>query len=181
MILLLESYILWKDKSQPLPETYKPQSEEHFYLCFGLVVIEKLLFLLLFRIWSRILHLGNVIEIGSAGGELEFCMRTLKSLALASIAKFFLIPIMIWNNNTIEMGILVHLALVMGYYGLCLISVYSGWSSASYLLFESLFKISFSLVLVNVSRKQATIAILLIIMIKTVIYESITSYLLRII
>lgn len=141
--MLLESYILWKDKT--LTESYVIQSEEHFYLCFGFVLIgiiilfwdkylvndicsillaEKLLFLLLLRIWTQILYYGNMTERKS--NEQLLSMQILKSLTLASIAKFLLLPIMIWNNNTNETGILIHLALVTGYYGLCLINVYSG-------------------------------------------------------
>lgn len=58
--------------------------------------------------------------------EKQISMEILKSLTLASIAKFLLLPIMIWNTNTNEIGILIHLALVTVYYGLCLINVYSG-------------------------------------------------------
>lgn len=58
--------------------------------------------------------------------EPTFTDNLVKTVTLGSIAKFFLLPIVIWHSNTTEFGVMLHLILVTGYYFSCLTQAYSG-------------------------------------------------------
>lgn len=49
-----------------------------------------------------------------------------KTITIANLGKFLLLPIMIWKDNTTEFGLSIHYLLVMGYFLLSFIHVYSG-------------------------------------------------------
>jgi hypothetical protein len=53
----------------------------------------------------------------------------IKGITLASIGKFFFLPIMIWKDNSTETGVAIHLGLVFGYFLLSLVHVHSGMYS----------------------------------------------------
>lgn len=81
---------------------------------------------MLLRILSIVFVYSESTNIKKYDSEKSFLYHLMKSIILASIAKFFLIPIVIWNNNTTDLGVMLHLVLVNGYYFLSLLNVYSG-------------------------------------------------------
>lgn len=58
--------------------------------------------------------------------ETKLVILLLKSITLANIAKFFLLPAMIWNKNSESFEKQLNFSLVMAYYLYGLIQVYSG-------------------------------------------------------
>jgi hypothetical protein len=48
-----------------------------------------------------------------------------KAITLASIGKFFFLPIIIWKENSTAVGVAIHLGLVFAYFLLSLIQVHS--------------------------------------------------------
>lgn len=49
-----------------------------------------------------------------------------RGIILASVGKFFFLPIMIWKDNSTQTGIGIHLGLVIAYFVLSLIHAHSG-------------------------------------------------------
>lgn len=64
--------------------------------------------------------------------ETKLVILLLKSITLANIAKFFLLPAMIWNKNSENFEKQLNFTLVMAYYLYGLIQVYSGLQISSY-------------------------------------------------
>lgn len=76
--------------------------------------------------------------------KLTFALNLLRGITLASIGKFFFLPIMIWKENSTETQIAVHLSLVIIYFILSLIHAHSVTANCSRL--ASIFIVIFSYV-----------------------------------
>lgn len=76
--------------------------------------------------------------------KLSFALNLLRGITLASIGKFFFLPIMIWKENSTETQIAVHLSLVIIYFILSLIHAHSVVANCSRL--ASIFIVIFSYV-----------------------------------
>lgn len=68
--------------------------------------------------------------------ESKLLILLLKAITLANVVKFFLLPIMIWNNHTGDMEKKFNFTLVMGYFVYGLIHVYSGRFRALHTVFQ---------------------------------------------
>lgn len=58
--------------------------------------------------------------------ERAFQLSLIKAMTIAHVAKFFQLPILIWNKNTNELATNLNHTLVIGYIILALTHVYSG-------------------------------------------------------
>ncbi|XP_055855597.1 protein ARV1 [Episyrphus balteatus] len=119
VLLLLESFALWRHKRQDigLKDDVDMVHEKGFYICCLQNIIDNLiLFTLLFT--CTVFVQKNSVNLKSA-------INLYKGITIANFSKFFLLPIMIWRDNTTEFGANVHYFLVMGHYLLSSIFVYS--------------------------------------------------------
>lgn len=85
---------------------------------------ENIILLLLLRLtlmFTRIVKLAQ-----DRHNERQFQLILIKSMTIAHVAKFFQLPILIWNKNTSELAALLNYSLVVGYIVLALTHVYSG-------------------------------------------------------
>lgn len=104
-----------------------------------------MLLFLIFQLW---------IKVAKPSSEKSHLKHAVKAIALAKIAKFFMIPIIIWSNNVTESPSL-RLMLVNIYYFLSLVHVLS--------------------VLTECSRKCSAVMILLTITIKYIVMVEVTQ------
>lgn len=119
VLLLLESFALWRHRRQDIAfeDDVDMVHEKGFYICCLQNIIDNLiLFTLLFM--CTIFVQRNSLSLKSG-------INLYKGITVANFSKFFLLPIMIWRDNTTEFGASVHYFLVMGHYLLSSIFVYS--------------------------------------------------------
>lgn len=62
----------------------------------------------------------------SNNGEKQFLFYLMKTVTLANVTKFFLLPIIIWKNNATQEEITLHTLLITMYFILSLAHIYSG-------------------------------------------------------
>lgn len=86
--------------------------------------------------------------------EKSYIIHLVKAMTLANIAKFFMIPVVIWSNDTTEVASL-RLLLVNGYYFLSLVNVFA--------------------VVINCSRKRSAVMTLVTIVIKHIAMIELTQ------
>lgn len=160
--LLFESYIIWIDAPKPLNEG-EYASEKEFYFSFLLTGIGKsckttskarctinlpytdyLLLVLMFQLWTKVTN-GSSNKLDT--------MYLVKAMTLAKIAKFFMIPVVIWSKNASDSASL-RLVLVDGYYFFSLMHVLS--------------------VLTERSRKSSTLMTLLTVTVKHIVMVELT-------
>ena len=67
-------------------------------------------------------------------GMRNYTLTLLKAMAIANFSKFFLLPIMVWRENTTELGSSIHNLLVLSHHLCALIYVYSVVSRTKTLL-----------------------------------------------
>lgn len=101
------------------------------------------LLILMFRLWTRVTNGANQLD----------AMHLVKAMTLAKIAKFFMIPIVIWSKNASDSSSL-RLVLVNGYYFLSLVHVLS--------------------ILTDCSRKSSTVMTLLTVVVKHIVMVELT-------
>lgn len=103
--------------------------EVHHVIANYLFIADNLLLLVILRIG---LLLANGMSPSQALLELntqdesKILILLLKAITLANVVKFFLLPIIIWNNHTGDIEKKFNFTLVMGYFVYGLIHVYSG-------------------------------------------------------
>lgn len=150
VLLLLDSYILSKAKQQQDPDNVHDLSAEQlFYSCFVLTIIGNTS---ICDHWSNqqmiannnvVLHQTDkfllfallcvlCVDFRPAAashqmncGHIHMMGNIIKSITLASITRFFLLPIIIWHSNTTQLGIQLHDALVGVYFMIALAQIYS--------------------------------------------------------
>uniref|UniRef100_A0A336KSV3 Protein ARV n=2 Tax=Culicoides sonorensis TaxID=179676 RepID=A0A336KSV3_CULSO len=152
IIILLESYCLWVetfkvDRSSPQSIHDPFLSEKSFYLSCAQIILGNVLlyiFMVILSAPSRGLLYINHGNHPLYRSKLAFALNLLRGLTLASIGKFFFLPIMIWKENSTETQIAVHLSLVIIYFILSLIHAHSVVANCSRL--ASIFIVIFSYV-----------------------------------
>lgn len=158
--------MIWIHVPKPLNEI-EYASEKEFYFSFFLTSIGKsnkenctnqsnnsspppsthtdnVLLVLLFQLWTNVAN--------RAAPRLT-TVHLVKAITLAKVAKFFMIPIVIWSRNEMESASL-RLVLVNGYYFLSLVHVLS--------------------VLTECSRKTSAVKTLLTVMVKHIVMTELT-------
>ncbi|XP_037939716.1 protein ARV1 [Teleopsis dalmanni] len=123
VLLLLESFALWRKKRFEQFEASQNEivQEKGFYICCLENIIDYIVitFLLLLVSMPRRKLFFNTSTFS------EFAVTLMKAVTVANFSKFFLLPLMVWRENTTLIGSSIHNLLVMSYYILCLISVFS--------------------------------------------------------
>lgn len=110
--------------------------------------------------------------------ESQILILLLKAITLANVVKFFLLPIMIWNNHTGEMEKKFNFTLVMGYFVYGLIHVYSGKTRLSdFCNFKcsNRFSQTFSTVVSSVQRRITAVLILITLAVKVTLSNAIAT------
>lgn len=158
IIILLESYCLWVEtfKLDKQPQTYDDPflPEKGFYLSCGQVILgNTLLYIFIAILSTPSRSFGNAENLLHQWG---FTINLLRGLILASIGKFFFLPIMIWKENSTETQIAVHLSLVIIYFILSLVHAHS--------------------VIANCSRRASIFIVLLSFVTKTYIITELSLY-----
>lgn len=146
VLLLLQAYILWQGKSHFFRANDENFTKEKlFYFCFGMAVIGDYVYYCLCApalmsgtcspadnfILLLLLRLGmfaakDIEWRGSVKAESKLFILLLKSVTLANIAKFFLLPAVIWNRDSDSLEQRLNFSLVTAYYLYGLIQVFSG-------------------------------------------------------
>lgn len=133
---------------------------------------------LLASCWNRTTELTNRCI------NVDFFVILIKAITLANIAKFFLLPIIIWNNHTGQFEKSVNFLLVMGYFLYGLVSVHSGKEKlllrVNHIWFWLIFYIFFFLlflVVSNMRRKYSAVIIIVLMTIKALTLDKITNQL----
>lgn len=85
---------------------------------------ENVLLFILLRLSLIFTRASNVQN--AKYGEAECVLNLIKSITIAHVAKFFQLPILIWNKHTSDMVVMLNHGLVMGYIMLAFTHVYSG-------------------------------------------------------
>lgn len=71
------------------------------------------------------------MDVGLDTGK-TYPLVLLQGIILASIAKFFFIPIIIWKQNATDSAMAIHISLVVAYFVISLIQVHSVISYCSW-------------------------------------------------
>ncbi|XP_075160993.1 ACAT-related protein required for viability 1 isoform X2 [Haematobia irritans] len=118
ILLLLESLTLWREQS--LKESQQnvrrlPPHENGFYYCCAYKIGEFILCTTLMAIVTlfsqTVIVENNVLQL-------------LKANALANFSKIFLLPIVLWRENTTDIGAALHRHFVLAHHLCALISIY---------------------------------------------------------
>lgn len=126
VLMLLEAYYIWSEKNYNSSENANDYNrdpfiaEKGFYFC----CIEILFGNFVLFLFIRILTLTSN-PLMDAVSKRNLSLDLWKGITLANGAKFFLLPIIIWKENSSETSVGIHLELVKGYFLLSLIHVYS--------------------------------------------------------
>ncbi|XP_065361276.1 protein ARV1 [Calliphora vicina] len=123
MLLLLESFTLWREKREHTNDDLTQSilvNEHGFYLCCAQNICDYLLTTFLLLLASMALRKNMVLNMGLK----SFGFVLLKANVLANFSKFFLLPIMLWRENTTDFGAAIHRTLVTGHHLCSLIFVY---------------------------------------------------------
>ncbi|CRK95112.1 CLUMA_CG008590, isoform A, partial [Clunio marinus] len=129
VITLLESYCLWMeiyDKKVGLSEPNRDPLylEKGFYLSTTQIILSNFSFFMIIRLLT------------SCSSNEHFRNRSLtmdlfRGFMLASIAKFFFLPIIIWRDNISGISSAVHMVLIIGYFLISLIYIHSSVTGCS--------------------------------------------------
>ncbi|XP_070508156.1 protein ARV1 [Chironomus tepperi] len=126
IITIVESYFLWNELSENKKNYFTTNEsikdplfmEKGFYLSTLQIVLSNLSFFIIIRVISMwtpgILYTNRSLTLDLFHGYM-----------LASVAKFFFLPIIIWNENISGVNRVIHLFLVVCYFLISLIYVHS--------------------------------------------------------
>ncbi|XP_037907061.1 protein ARV1 [Hermetia illucens] len=143
VLLLLESFALWRQKLSNFSDIGNKEDfleERGFYICCLENIIDNFMIFVILQIISIFLR-GTEKKKNNRwdwSNEILLC----KTITIANLGKFLLLPIMIWKDNTTEFGLSIHYLLVMGYFLLSFIHVYSVVTNMS--KFKAFFVIIFT-------------------------------------
>lgn len=130
VLLLLESFALWRQKlNNPLyskaDESFT--EERGFYICCLENIIDNIVLSIMLQVMDIFLKLFIKEQHFTFG--VNSIILLCKTITIANFSKFFLLPIMIWKDNTTEIWSTMHYILVMGYYLISFIHIYSDYIS----------------------------------------------------
>ncbi|XP_055610125.1 protein ARV1 [Uranotaenia lowii] len=160
ILTLLEAYCLWTETFGKFTNVrYRSDqadpflAEKGFYVSTLHIVIGTVLLYAFLHLLTKILH---KIET-RPDGDKSYPLALLQCVILASIAKFFLVPIIIWKQNSTDSGMAIHITLVVTYFVVSLIQIHS--------------------VISNCSRTKSTVIVILAFLAKTYFLTEISLFL----
>ncbi|XP_059218791.1 protein ARV1 isoform X2 [Stomoxys calcitrans] len=124
MLLLLESLTLWRENTM---EQFQgdvrrmPPHENGFYYSCAYKIGEFILCTLLMMIATFLIRPSFFSQVCCTR---EYCFQLLKANALANFSKIFLLPIILWRENTTDIGASLHRNFVLLHHLCALVSVY---------------------------------------------------------
>ncbi|XP_058453289.1 protein ARV1 [Malaya genurostris] len=160
ILVLLEAYCLWTEAfSRFTSVRYRSDhadpflAEKGFYVSSFHILIGTVLLYLFLYMFTKIFHRENV----TSGYGKSYPLALLHGVILASIGKFFLIPIIIWKQNATDSGMAIHISLVVAYFVVSLTQIHS--------------------VITHCSRTKSTVIVLLTFIVKTYCLTEISTFL----
>ncbi|XP_055641311.1 protein ARV1 [Toxorhynchites rutilus septentrionalis] len=133
--ILLEAYCLWTETFSKFTNVrYQSKHVDPFLAEKGFYVSSLHIFIgtvLLYTFVYLLTRLFHRMDIGMAAGK-TYPLALLQGVILASISKFFFIPIIIWKQNATDSGMAIHILLVVIYFVISLIQIHSVISSCSW-------------------------------------------------
>ncbi|XP_011208084.1 protein ARV1 [Bactrocera dorsalis] len=123
VLLLLESFALWRQKGSTKQDAFQNEiiSEKGFYICCLQNIIDYCITtLILFAVTC--VHNPRLVE---STGYNKFGLILLKALTIANFSKIFLLPLIVWRENTTDLGANIHQILVKGHHLLALVYIYA--------------------------------------------------------
>ncbi|XP_058825056.1 protein ARV1 [Topomyia yanbarensis] len=160
ILVLLEAYCLWTEAfSRFTSVRYRSDhsdpflAEKGFYVSSFHIFIGTILLYLFLYAFTRVLHHVNVPSVSGK----SYPLALLHGVILASIGKFFLIPIIIWKQNATDSGMAIHISLVVAYFVISLTQIHS--------------------VITYCSRTKSAVIVLLTFIVKTYCLTEISSFL----
>uniref|UniRef100_A0A8D8BDU7 Protein ARV n=1 Tax=Culex pipiens TaxID=7175 RepID=A0A8D8BDU7_CULPI len=128
ILVLLEAYCLWTEAFSRFTNVrYRSDhadpflAEKGFYVSLAHIFIGTILLYLFLYLFTRFLYR---VDVGHETGK-PYPMALLHGVVLASIGKFFFIPIIIWKQNTSDPGMAIHISLVVAYFVISLTQIHS--------------------------------------------------------
>lgn len=142
VLLLLESFALWRQKLDQLINNndnnkfyitnintnvnINYSGEKGFYICCLQNIIDNIvLFILLYTLFTLFYAFDMNRKIIVNMNRIKIIINFFKAIIIANFSKFFLLPIMIWRDNTTEFGIILYHFILQSYYLLSLTQVCS--------------------------------------------------------
>ncbi|KAH8295826.1 hypothetical protein KR018_010638 [Drosophila ironensis] len=120
VVLLLESFALCRQKITDPPTTALHVHEKGFYAYTLQNIGDYLLMAALLLIITATLSISWVKKMGFR----SYTLTIFKVVLISNLSKFFLLPILIWRNNTTIFGRSLHHLLVMSHHFFALIIAY---------------------------------------------------------
>ncbi|XP_011196925.1 protein ARV1 [Zeugodacus cucurbitae] len=123
VLLLLESFALWRQRGSIKQDSLQNEiiSEKGFYICCLQNLIDYFITtLILFVVTSA--HNPRLVE---TTGYSKFALILLKAITIANFSKIFLLPLIVWRENTTDLGAHIHQLLVKGHHIFALVYIYA--------------------------------------------------------
>ncbi|XP_017479833.1 PREDICTED: protein ARV1 isoform X2 [Rhagoletis zephyria] len=125
VLLLLESFALWRQKGivslQKDVLQHEIISEKGFYICCLQNMIDYVIITLILLIVACVQRPALI----SCTGINKFAVILLKAITIANLSKMFLLPLIVWRENTTDLGANIHQLLVLGHHLLALVYIYA--------------------------------------------------------
>ncbi|XP_067643237.1 protein ARV1 [Eurosta solidaginis] len=126
VLLLLESFALWRQKGS-LASTQSDSvqdeivSEKGFYICCLQNLLDYLIITLILLVITWAHNSSQIKGVGIG----KFTLTLLKAITIANFSKIFLLPLIVWRENTTDFGANIHHFLVSGHHLLALVYIYA--------------------------------------------------------
>ncbi|XP_016959505.1 protein ARV1 [Drosophila biarmipes] len=120
VVLLLESFALCRQKLPDPPNASLHVHERGFYTYTLQNMGDYLFMTLLLLIITATLSMEWIKQTGLR----RFPLTVFKVVLISNLSKFFLLPILVWRNNTTDYGRRLHHVLVMGHHVCSLVLAY---------------------------------------------------------
>ncbi|XP_068142019.1 protein ARV1 isoform X1 [Drosophila tropicalis] len=138
VVLLLESFALCRYKHDSGRIASSHLHERGFYMCTIQNIGEYLLISLMLLLITAFLELKQMLKFGL----LNFTSIILKVVAISNLSKFFLLPILVWRNNTTDFGRNLHYMLVTSHHLCSLVLAYEATRAKNLRWISTIFVIS---------------------------------------
>ncbi|XP_017136953.1 protein ARV1 isoform X1 [Drosophila miranda] len=120
VVLLLESFAICRQKlSDPANDALNVH-EKGFYTYTLHHIGDYLLITLFLLLITAALGIDQIKKVGVR----NFTLTIIKVVVISNLSKFFLLPILVWRNNTTVFGRSIHYALVMSHHICSLVLAY---------------------------------------------------------